>query len=164
LPYLWKHSVFSVNCGLTQYNAVLFYARLHSWRPRLTQNKFCNYRRRFLFGVRIISNFARSTRICYPTISNLHKIRQNCIAHSQILSSIHNRSHFAMFQLLHFPTLYPISNLPLGGRGFLCKILSRIWGCDYRRGMVWVICFIDHLYSPLLTTSNHSGIANPHIL
>jgi hypothetical protein len=36
--------------------------------------------------------------------------------------------------------------------------------CGYRRGMKWWIRFIDHLYTPLGTTSNYSAVADLHTL
>jgi hypothetical protein len=44
------------------------------------------------------------------------------------------------------------------------RIFSRIWWCDYRRGLDWVVSFINHFYTPLLTTSNYSAVANPQTL
>jgi hypothetical protein len=35
---------------------------------------------------------------------------------------------------------------------------------DYRRGLDWWIGFIDHLYTPVATTSNYSALANLHTL
>jgi hypothetical protein len=36
--------------------------------------------------------------------------------------------------------------------------------CDYRLSLVWWIGFIDHLYTPLGTTSNYSAVANLNTL
>jgi hypothetical protein len=35
---------------------------------------------------------------------------------------------------------------------------------DYRRGMNWIIVFIDHLYTQLSATSNYSALADFHTL
>jgi hypothetical protein len=38
------------------------------------------------------------------------------------------------------------------------NILSYIQGCDYRRGTLWWIGFIDHLYTPLQTTLSRTTL------
>jgi hypothetical protein len=42
------------------------------------------------------------------------------------------------------------------------NVLSRICVCDCRRGMDWIIGFIDHLYTRLGTASNYNAIAHLH--
>jgi hypothetical protein len=37
-------------------------------------------------------------------------------------------------------------------------------GCDYRRGMDWILDLVTLLYTPLETTTNYGAIADFHAL
>jgi hypothetical protein len=83
------------------YSAVVFYARIHSWRPHIIQEKLphgnntCDCCR--IFGIRIIPTFVYKLKLYFLhcTISNSHKV----LLHCNNLASSHSFTH-SLSQLL----------------------------------------------------------------